>query len=479
MRKKHFFKETIRVEAISSGERTESETLPGDWLKWDPISSGEGDLQLDEMAKSFTASSKESKTVKAVDFNSVMSSMPSQGFQVKDLILGTQAVSQSRDINSGKEVLSATETVETSVAADGVCELKTGLNLLPEADQTLLDNAPANNQSLGHEKMKKLGLPSDFTEMVISSEDIGTQTTTSREELNNPDLSYEIFGAKNTERYDRHSQYFIPSHEVDAVLSKEIAKCQTLPRCVELDAMSNVDVNLDGVPPCDASEFPAWQNEESKSLGHPDAQLSSKKGSSGEIGMEIDIKALEGASSALNDESLLENLTERENFGDPADDQVASDPSLLQESSIELKVKDGTSALSHATLEELTMEEQQGAVKLRETGDHGLPVDQFRVVESSNAVTIKEDSAVENHMAQDEFTMEDQSHEEQIREPGVGIVADQTCFMDSCNGIRVKDDYSVANYKATEDVKMEENNHGEADSEINCPMLLQGVSGTC
>lgn len=479
MRKKHFFKETIRVEAISSGEWTESKTLPGDWLKWDPISSGEGDLQLDEMAKSFTASSKESKTVKAVDFNSVMSSMPSQGFQVKDLILGTQAVSQSRHINSDKEVLSATETVETSVAADGVCELKTGLNLLPEADQTLLDNAPANNQSFGHEKMQKLGLPSDFTEMVISSEDIGTQTTTSREELNNPDLSYEIFGAKNTERYDRHSQYFIPSHEVDAVLSKEIAKCQTLPRCVELDAMSNVDVNLDGVPPCDASEFPAWQNEESKSLGHPDAQLSSKKGSSGEIGMEIDIKALEGASSALNDESLLENLTERENFGDPADDQVASDPSLVQESSIELKVKDGTSALSHTTLEELTMEEKQGAVKLRETGDHGLPVDQFRVVESSNAVTIKEDSAVENHMTQDEFTMEDQSHEEQIREPGVGIVADQTCFMDSCNGIRVKDDYSVANYKATEDVKMEENDHGEADSEINCPMLLQRVSGTC
>ncbi|KAJ0083436.1 hypothetical protein Patl1_30823 [Pistacia atlantica] len=432
IRKKHFFKETIRVEALSSGERTDSkEPWSGDWLKWDPISSGEGDLQLDELAKSFTASSKESKTVKAIDFASVMCSMPSQGFQVKDLMFGTQAVSHSRDKDSGKQILSTTETVETSVATGGVSEKQTRLNLLPETDQASLDNAPPKPQSFGCEEAQKLGLPSDFAEMVISSEDIGTRTTTTMEELNNPDMSNELFAANNTERYNQYSQNCIPSREVDVVLSKEILKCQTLTRCVELDAVSNLDANLEGVAPCNAFDFPASQNEESKSVEHSDAQLGSQKGSSGEVRMEIDIKAQEDTSSALNDESLLENVTETEHFREPVDDQVASDQNLFQESSIEIKVKDDSSVLSHANLEKVTMEEQQGGDKPRETGDHGLLVDQILVLESSSEIAIKDDSAVENHMAQDEFTMEDLSHGEQIREPAVGIVADQTLFMDS------------------------------------------------
>ncbi|KAJ0101761.1 hypothetical protein Patl1_04226 [Pistacia atlantica] len=82
------------------------------------------------------------------------------------------------------------------------------------------------------------------------------------------------------------------------------------------------------------------------------------------------------------------------------------------------------------------MEEQQGEDKPRETGDHGLVVDQILVPESSGEITIKDDFAVENHMAQDEFTMEDLSHGEQIREPGVGIVVDQTLFMDSLERVR-------------------------------------------
>ena len=64
------------------------------WFKWDPISSGEGDFLLEEMATSFSASSKVSKTVKAIDFASVIDSMPSHGFQVKALISLTKAVPQ-------------------------------------------------------------------------------------------------------------------------------------------------------------------------------------------------------------------------------------------------------------------------------------------------------------------------------------------------------------------------------------------------
>ncbi|XP_039041472.1 protein GAMETOPHYTE DEFECTIVE 1-like [Hibiscus syriacus] len=81
LRRKHFFKEVIRVEAMSSSQPSDSETpCPAGWLKWDPISSGEGDLLLDDIAKSFSASNNESKTVRAIDFGSITDKMPSHGF---------------------------------------------------------------------------------------------------------------------------------------------------------------------------------------------------------------------------------------------------------------------------------------------------------------------------------------------------------------------------------------------------------------
>lgn len=91
LRKKKFYKEAIRVELIQPTEKTDIERGDfDDWLKWDPISSGEGDLQLDDMAKSFAASSKESKTIKAIDFVSIIDDMPSHGLQIKDMVPETK-----------------------------------------------------------------------------------------------------------------------------------------------------------------------------------------------------------------------------------------------------------------------------------------------------------------------------------------------------------------------------------------------------
>lgn len=87
LRKKKFYKEAIRVELISPAEQTDIEGAGfDDWLEWDPISSGEGDLQLDDMAKSFAASGKESKTVKAIDFVSIIDGLPSHGLHINDII---------------------------------------------------------------------------------------------------------------------------------------------------------------------------------------------------------------------------------------------------------------------------------------------------------------------------------------------------------------------------------------------------------
>ncbi|XP_071689516.1 protein GAMETOPHYTE DEFECTIVE 1 [Rutidosis leptorrhynchoides] len=86
LRKKKFVKEAIRVELISSGEQSDAFE---DWLKWDPISSGEGDLLLDDMAKSFADANKDRKTVKAIDFVSIMNELPSHGLHIKDIVSET------------------------------------------------------------------------------------------------------------------------------------------------------------------------------------------------------------------------------------------------------------------------------------------------------------------------------------------------------------------------------------------------------
>ena len=140
LRKKQFFKDAIRVEAIPSGVQLDfKKTLASDWFKCDPISSGEGDLLLEDMVKSFSASSKVSKTIKAIDFASVIKSMPSHGFQVKPLISQTEVVPQPPD--NGTISLSALEIVEEPATASGQPEQLGSLDL-PKSDQNLAYDTP-------------------------------------------------------------------------------------------------------------------------------------------------------------------------------------------------------------------------------------------------------------------------------------------------------------------------------------------------
>nr|KAJ0207434.1 hypothetical protein LSAT_V11C500289860 [Lactuca sativa] len=109
LRKKKFYKEAIRVELIT----TDIEGAGfDDWLKWDPISSGEGDLQIDDMAKSFAASSKESKTVKAIDFVSVIDGLSSHGLHIKDMVSETKLESYHPIENSQTSLMEAQEKGE-------------------------------------------------------------------------------------------------------------------------------------------------------------------------------------------------------------------------------------------------------------------------------------------------------------------------------------------------------------------------------
>ncbi|XP_076900216.1 uncharacterized protein LOC143554320 [Bidens hawaiensis] len=129
LRKKKFHKEAIKAELISSNDDGFD-----DWLKWDPISSGQGDLQLDDMAKSFADSNKEPKTVnKAIDFVSVINELPSHGLQITDMVTETKLDFNLRDSHEGDRLLkvgscgisSKNENLETlaSVEADETCAM--------------------------------------------------------------------------------------------------------------------------------------------------------------------------------------------------------------------------------------------------------------------------------------------------------------------------------------------------------------------
>ncbi|KAL6516495.1 hypothetical protein OROGR_019800 [Orobanche gracilis] len=89
--KKHFHKEAVRVEKVPLVDQYSAFS---DWLKWDPISSGEGDLLLDEMEKSFVNSNSQTEAVKNINFTSSMNGLPAHGLQIKDIISVTKAASE-------------------------------------------------------------------------------------------------------------------------------------------------------------------------------------------------------------------------------------------------------------------------------------------------------------------------------------------------------------------------------------------------
>ncbi|KAG2396858.1 uncharacterized protein HKW66_Vig0231340 [Vigna angularis] len=87
LRKKRFYKESIRVEVLSTDATSQSkEDRYQELLQWDPISSGEGDILLNDVHKSSLVSCKASKTEKAIDFTSVVNNLPSNGFEIRNIL---------------------------------------------------------------------------------------------------------------------------------------------------------------------------------------------------------------------------------------------------------------------------------------------------------------------------------------------------------------------------------------------------------
>lgn len=141
LRKKHFYKEAVKVEEIPSGEHVNpAKSAFDDWLKWDPISSGEGDLLLDDMEKFSVISKTVKENKKTINFTSNLNGLPAHGFQIKDLIYVTKAAVEPPDAD--KLALQVMETERD--ASDEMLEEQGGLNTSHEEQRTLLKNSLSN-----------------------------------------------------------------------------------------------------------------------------------------------------------------------------------------------------------------------------------------------------------------------------------------------------------------------------------------------
>ncbi|RWR76874.1 hypothetical protein CKAN_00533700 [Cinnamomum micranthum f. kanehirae] len=85
LRKKQYHKETVRIEQISNDDLLNSKgDWFGNWHGWDPISSGEGDLSLEDIGKFLSAAHKTPKNSNGTDVMLVADGMPTGCLQSKD-----------------------------------------------------------------------------------------------------------------------------------------------------------------------------------------------------------------------------------------------------------------------------------------------------------------------------------------------------------------------------------------------------------
>ncbi|KAF3453785.1 hypothetical protein FNV43_RR04226 [Rhamnella rubrinervis] len=340
LRKRQFYKEAIKVEVASSNE-----PLSSDWFKWDPISSGEGDLQLDDIAKSFAASSEATKTVKSIDFTSVIDSMPSHGFQVKDLITKAQVVSQSQEDRNN--VISTAEIIVQPVRSDGNLDQSNRLDF-PVAGQTLLQDTCFKHQTFENEKFQKLVSPCDTT--FTDSVEIRAPIATNEGDLNKPSTSDADINLIRAESHNLRQEKCVDSYELQVELSDEKATFHMSD--IGLCVACNADSKVESTPFKDRNLSAHY--EEDKGLKSSEVLLGKKGDLIDEDLIEVVTENQEATSLVLD-----ENIKEQEQIEELEDDPVTVlDEVPILESTDVMRVRDNYSAGNHEPAE-VTMEEQK------------------------------------------------------------------------------------------------------------------------
>ncbi|XP_010321713.1 uncharacterized protein [Solanum lycopersicum] len=211
LRKKSYHKEAIKVEPITSGIK---EPEFDDWLnKWDPISSGEGDLLLDDIKKSFSGSRNVRKEVKPIDFSSAVNNLPAHGLQIRDLISSKVAGQVPVD---AIEELAGVQVDEMTLPRSGISQEPGGVNFLPVECSILEDDMDKNQQGSGSEKVR---VP-HFSIALNNAANLDEQEENGR--IDNEDIQFtkklDITDTSGTKMHDFQTETSPVSCEGNAVL---------------------------------------------------------------------------------------------------------------------------------------------------------------------------------------------------------------------------------------------------------------------
>ncbi|KAG5238159.1 hypothetical protein OIU77_028200 [Salix suchowensis] len=423
LRKKHFYKEAIRIEPISSDEISDTkELISVNWLKWDPISSG-GDLQLGDIEKSFSATARVSTTAKAIDFSEVLNGMAS----------------------NGASFLTTIQATEAPIAISGVSEKPGEFDFPFETDQASTDNASVKNQTSSNENSQEMNLPSDDTRAFTESEGSRSHVSTIKEESKNPNISDVILTSIVDERHDMQSQKCFPSCEINVVLLNVSVMNQTSSMDINNTCVANAKIDtscenanflapLTENPSCSKDSFVVLcpqevsLNEDSMEMDVKDQEdipLTEKVSSSEHLGesqsdlttivdcvplLATDDTKVENISLVANklevmmdedDTYVTNNVMGREHLEESGDETIAPvDHIPLSVTFDGMIVKDVLSVASGENLEKLAVEEQE----------HG-DADSRRVLVMDDDLKAK-DSSVETCMSLEEEGMTKQIHEE-------------------------------------------------------------------
>ncbi|GLU02429.1 hypothetical protein SLE2022_196800 [Rubroshorea leprosula] len=470
LRRKHFFKEIIRIEPISSSGKCDSGKLGSfDWLKWDPISSGDGDLILDDMVTSVSvsasASSKELKTVKAIDFSSDIDNMPSHGFQVKDLIFGTKAI-------------------DTLIRTDEMSEKSNTLDLLAKSKTTSFDNTTLELQTPIFMDSEKL--ENETTQCFSKTLDVRKFTTFTEKDLENPCVSDVVSASFQTEQQEQDLQLrkCISSCELNIVRSNENVTSLTSAIDIELHATKNADVELVA---------------EKVDVDH--------------LTVDTDMEDGEDGSLTLDNMSLHRNTLERKlplNPGDEADitDRVSSLDS-------DQMTVDFSATSQEAQVEVIIVEHKHGEaanVKINQPSaafssvlyENAVEREPVTVAEIGHALTYKanDDLLSANYEAQHETSREGQKntkadkkgnhptpvlsdlslHENVVEGKvisaagGDAVVVEQISFMEADDLMKLKDKPSTVDYKVQMEEAAEKQKHVESDTKNDYPALIKDTT---
>ncbi|OIW09166.1 hypothetical protein TanjilG_11304 [Lupinus angustifolius] len=297
LKKKRFYKEAIKVEVLSSDVASHSrEGWYQELLKWDPISSGEGDIVLDDLTKSLSTSCETPKTVKAINFDSI----PSQGFQVKDFL-------------------------PASNVFDNSTELPNRLDASSEPGEISLSDAVATHKVVSHDNIRKKTRRSR-TKEALNLKEIDTLTNATELESRNfidSDVNCTPFTAK---AHVSEPDLCISSNVLDTVTPNENKILNLCSEDVKLDDAHNVGHEVE--------------------IFTPDSSLNAQMARMHETSPKEDLKIAEHGVLEIST-SISENLMGGEQFNECKTDAVELNEIPLQTPD-EMKMKDDFAPAAHS-----------------------------------------------------------------------------------------------------------------------------------